>query len=144
MRESARFSVVVTVAYAAAFWVVAMVFPGALIRIFNSEPEVGGRRHPRPADLLQHVRVHVPPHGGAGRVRQPGAVQAGHFSSPCCAKAVINAPLTVLLPIWLDTTGVFVAEAVSQLVSGMACILTMYFTVYRPLRRLPDQPRQEA
>ena len=59
-------------------------------------------------------------------------------------KAVINAPLTVLLPIWLDTTGVFVAEAVSQLVSGMACILTMYFTVYRPLRRLPDQPRQEA
>ena len=33
-------------------------------------------------------------------------------------KAVINAPLTVLLPVWMGTDGVFVAEAVSQLVGG--------------------------
>ena len=48
-------------------------------------------------------------------------------------KAIINAPLTVILPIWMGTTGVFTAEAVSQLLGGMACILTMYFTVYRKL-----------
>ena len=40
VRTSIRFSVAVTVGYAAAFWVVAMLFPGALIRIFNQEPEV--------------------------------------------------------------------------------------------------------
>ena len=51
-------------------------------------------------------------------------------------------PLTVILPIWMGTTGVFVAEAVSQLIGGLACILTMYFTVYRPLRHLPDAPPQ--
>ena len=55
-------------------------------------------------------------------------------------KAIINAPLTVVLPIWMGTTGVFTAEAISQLVGGLACSLTMYFTVYRPLGRLPDRP----
>jgi len=54
-------------------------------------------------------------------------------------KAVINAPLTVLLPVWMGTDGVFVAEAVSQLVGGLACIITMYLTVYRPFGRLPDR-----
>lgn len=33
-------------------------------------------------------------------------------------KAIINAPLTVLLAIPLGTTGVFVAEAISQLIGG--------------------------
>lgn len=34
---------------------------------------------------------------------------------PLLCKAGINAPLMVLLPIWMDTVGVFAAEAVSQL-----------------------------
>ena len=134
---------VVTVAYAAAFWVVAMVFPGALIRIFNSEPEVVAAGIPALRiyfSMFVFMSLHMAGQGvfvSLGRSRQ-----AIFFS--VLRKAVINAPLTVLLPVWLDTTGVFVAEAISQLVSGMACILTMYFTVYRPLRRLPDQPRREA
>ena len=53
-------------------------------------------------------------------------------------KAVINAPLTVILPIWLGASGVFVAEAVSQLVGGLACFTTMYLTVYRPLCKMED------
>ena len=66
------------------------------------------------------------------------AKQAVFFS--LLRKAIINAPLTVVLPIWMGTTGVFTAEAISQLVGGLACSLTMYFTVYRPLGRLPDRP----
>ena len=54
-------------------------------------------------------------------------------------KAIINAPLTVLLAIPLGTTGVFVAEAISQLIGGLASSLTMYFTAYRPMSRLPDR-----
>ena len=53
-------------------------------------------------------------------------------------KAVINAPLTLLLPLWMGATGVFAAEAVSQLIGGLACFTTMYLTVYRPLGRLED------
>ena len=54
-------------------------------------------------------------------------------------KAVINAPLTVLLPLWgMGATGVFAAEAVSQFVGGLACFAAMYFTVYRPLGLMRD------
>ena len=34
----------------------------------------------------------------------------------------------------------FRTHGISQLVGGLACSLTMYFTVYRPLGRLPDRP----
>lgn len=53
-------------------------------------------------------------------------------------KAVINAPLTVILPIWMGTSGVFGAEAFSRLAGGLACMITMYFAVYRPLGRGED------
>lgn len=48
-------------------------------------------------------------------------------------KAVINAPLTVLLAYLWGVDGVFVAEAVSQFICGFLCFFTMYRTVYRPL-----------
>ena len=44
----------------------------------------------------------------------------------------------VILPIWMGTMGVFYAEAASQLIGGLACFATMYFTLYRPLGRLKD------
>ena len=44
----------------------------------------------------------------------------------------------VILPIWMVTNGVFAADAVSQLVGGLACFATMYFTVYRPLGKVAD------
>lgn len=51
-------------------------------------------------------------------------------------KAFIVAPLTVLLPaIGFGVDGVFVAEPVSNIVGGLACFLTMYFTVYRHLNK---------
>lgn len=66
VRTSIRFSVAVTVGYAAAFWVVAMLFPGALIRIFNQEPEVIAAGVPAPAHLFLPVHPHVSPDGRAG------------------------------------------------------------------------------
>ncbi len=49
-------------------------------------------------------------------------------------KAVIVAPLTVLLPkIGLGVDGVFLAEPISNAIGGLACFVTMYFTLYRKL-----------
>ena len=138
VRRSIRFSVSVTVAYAALFWAVAMIFPGALIRIFNDTPEVVSAGIPALRiyfGLFVFMSLQMAGQGvfvGLGRSKQ-----AIFFS--LLRKAVINAPLTVIFPIWMGTTGVFVAEAVSQLIGGLACILTMYFTVYRPLCRLEVQ-----
>jgi len=50
-------------------------------------------------------------------------------------KAIIAAPLTVLLPrIGFGINGVFYAEAASQFIGGIACFSTMYFVVYRKMR----------
>ena len=41
-------------------------------------------------------------------------------------------PLTLLLPRpGMGVNGVFLAEPISNLVGGMACVTTMYFALYR-------------
>lgn len=138
VREAIRFSVGITVAYAAAFWAVAMAFPGLLIRVFNDSPEVIAAGVPALRiyfALFILMSLQMAGQGvfvGLGRSKQ-----AVFFS--LLRKAVINAPLTVLLPMWgMGAVGVFTAEAVSQLIGGLACFITMYLTVYRPLGRLKD------
>ncbi len=50
-------------------------------------------------------------------------------------KVVIVLPLTVLLPRLMtdSVAGIFLAEPISNVVGGIACFTTMYFTVYRKL-----------
>lgn len=139
VRRAIRFSTGTTVAYAGLVWLAAMTIPGPLMRIFNSDPAT--LRAGIPAlriyfCLFMFMSLHMA--GQAAFVAMGRSKSASFFS--LFRKAIINAPLTVLLPLWgLGTTGVFVAEAVSQLVSGLACFLTMYFTLYRPLGRMPDR-----
>ncbi|NLZ83674.1 MAG: hypothetical protein GX915_08420 [Clostridiales bacterium] len=51
-------------------------------------------------------------------------------------KAIIVVPLTLLLPriFNLGTTGVFLAEPISNFIGGAACFLTMIKTVWPELR----------
>ena len=139
VRQSIRFSVTGTVLYAAAFWAIAMLFPGFLIRIFSNEPDV--IQYGIPA-LRIYFCLFIPMSlqmAGQGVFVSLGRSKQAVFFS-LLRKAIINAPLTVILPIWMGTTGVFTAEAISQLLGGMACILTMYFTVYRKLGKETAQP----
>lgn len=48
-------------------------------------------------------------------------------------KAFIVVPLTLLLPLRFGVSGVFMAEPISNVIGGLACFTTMYFTVYRKL-----------
>ena len=131
---SIRFTMGVVVACTAFFWAVAMLFPAPLIQIFSREPEVVEAGIPA---LRIYFCMFIPmalQMASQGIVVSLGRSKQAVFFS-LLRKAIINAPLTVILPIWMGTTGVFTAEAISQLLGGMACILTMYFTVYRKLGR---------
>lgn len=137
VRQSVRFSVGVTVAYSVLFWAAAMTVPGPLIRIFKDDPAVIEAGIPALRiyfGMFLFMSLQI---AGQGVFVSLGRSKHAIFFS-LLRKAIINAPLTLILPIWLGTTGVFAAEAVSQLIGGLASFTTMYFTVYRPLKRRPD------
>lgn len=138
VRQGIRFTVAATVGYAALIWAAAMLVPGVLIRIFNDGPELLAAGIP--AMRIYFCMFVVM---SLQMVSQAIYVVLGRSKSAIffslLRKAIINAPLTVLLAIPLGTTGVFVAEAISQLIGGLASSLTMYFTAYRPMSRLPDR-----
>lgn len=127
-----RFAVGVTVGYAALIWLLNMTIPGLLIRIFNNNPDMLQAGVPAlrvyfsmfvfMALMISSQSIFV----GLGQAKK-----SIFFS--ILRKAVINAPLTVLLAFFWGVNGVFVAEAVSQFVCGFLCLFTMYRTVYRPL-----------
>jgi putative MATE family efflux protein len=140
VRQCVRFLTAVTLGYAGAAWAVIMAFPGVLIRLFSSDSAtvlfgVPALRIYFCLFLFQALQIAAQSvFVGLGRSKP-----AVFFS--LLRKAVINAPLTVLLPLWgMGTLGVFAAESISQLIGGVACYATMFFTVYRPLGHLPDQP----
>lgn len=137
VRQAIRFNITVDIVYSAAFWVLAMAAPELLIRVFNDDPEVIAKGIPA---LRVYFALFIPMSlqmAGQGVFTSLGKSKQAVFFS-LLRKAFINAPLTVILPLWMGTMGVFTAEAVSQLIGGLACFITMYITVYRPLGKLED------
>ena len=135
VRQGIRFTAVVAMVYSFAVWALTMLIPGTLIRIFNSEAallEAG-----IPAFHIYFATFFCMTFQFIGQSTFVGlgkSHQAVFFS--LLRKAFIVAPLTLILPpLGLGVDGVFLAEPISNVLGGLACILTMYFTVYRRLGR---------
>lgn len=134
VKEGVRFITWVTLAYSVAVWAGLMLFPEAVIRLFNGE-----------AELLEVAVVSLRLHfilfffmafqyvGQTVFVSLGKAKQAVFFS--LFRKAILGVPLILLLPhLWkLGIYGVLAAEPVTNLVGGLACYLTMKGTVWRRL-----------
>ena len=139
VRQGIRFTTAVTLGYSLAAWALVMLLPGPLIRIFNNEPDLIAAGIPAFhlyfatffCMAFQFIGQSI--FVGLGRSRS-----AVFFS--LLRKAFIVAPLTLILPAagW-GADGVFLAEPISNVLGGLACIITMYFTVYRPLSRMTDR-----
>ena len=132
VRECIRFTVRTTALYSAGFWALAMLFPSPFIRIFNGEPEIISAGIPAlRLYFCMFIFMSLQMSSQSLIVSLGRSKQAIFFS--LFRKAIINAPLTVILPRFMGVSGVFAAEAISQLLGGLASSITMYFTVYRPL-----------
>lgn len=135
VRQGIRFTTVLTVGYSMAAWAVVMLLPGPLIRIFNDEADLIAAGIPAfriyfaTFFFMAFQFIGQSTFVGLGRSRS-----AVFFS--LLRKAFIVAPLTLILPlVGFGADGVFLAEPISNVLGGLACILTMYFTVYRRLGR---------
>ena len=133
VRQGVRFTAGVTMVYSLIVWALTLAVPNLLIRIFNDDPLLL-------ADGVPAFRIYFATFAfmsfqfiGQSVFVSLGRSRSAVFFS-LLRKAFIVAPLTLLLPwLGLGVNGVFLAEPISNVVGGLACILTMYFTVYRHL-----------
>ena len=133
VKEGIRFTTYLGTAFTLVAWIAIMVFPRQMFSIFTKDTTL----------LSEGARVMNLYFFGfvfmsfqfAGQITFTAlgyAKRAILFS--LLRKAIIVAPLTVLLPIWgFGVNGVFLAEPISNAVGGLACGITMYLTVYRKL-----------
>ena len=138
VRGGIRFVFLFAVIYAATVWVVSMLIPGTLIRIFNSDPAL--LRVGVPALRIYFCGFIFMALQSTGQCTFVGLGRAKYaVTFSLLRKIVIVLPLVFLLPMLplFGVNGVFWSEPISDLIGGGACFLTMYFTVYRPLGREP-------
>lgn len=140
VRRGIRFTAALVVLVAVTLWAVAMLFPEALIRIFNDDEELLTAG-------VSAFRIYFATFFGmafmfAGQSTFVALGRAKHsiFFS-LLRKVGIVAPLTLILPgvFGMGVNGVFLAEPISNVVGGAASFTTMLICVYRPLKRREAQ-----
>lgn len=120
--------------YTTVAWIFIMIFARQFVECFNKNPEL------LPIGIKS---IHVYFFGffmmafqftGQTVFQALGKSKSAVFFS-LLRKVIIVIPLTVLLPLIprVGVYGVFAAEPVSNFVGGLACAMTMYFTVYKRL-----------
>ena len=140
VRTGIRFTSAVVVAYSVAAWAVIMALPEPLIRLFTTEEALVQAGIPALRTYFALFMFMSLQLAGQSIFTALGKARHAIFFS-LLRKAFINAPLTLALPLLFGTNGVFMAEAASQFLGGLACFTTMYFVVYRPMGRLEAAPR---
>ncbi|MCD8345396.1 MAG: MATE family efflux transporter [Oscillospiraceae bacterium] len=134
VKQGIRFMAVTGIVYTALMWLAIELFPAAFIRIFSNDVEsieLGARA--LRIYFMGFVFMSLQFMGQSTFVGLGKSKRAVFFS--ILRKVVIVVPLTIFLPMFMNlgTDGVFLAEPISNVVGGLACFLTMYFTLYRKL-----------
>lgn len=124
--------------YAAGVWVLIMLFPSLWIQLFSDDGallEIG----------ISCMRVYFSAFffmtfqfAGQTVFQGLGLARYAIFFS-ILRKIVIVMPLTLLLPrLGLGVMGVFLAEPVSDVLGGCACMFTMIAVIYHPMKEWTD------
>ena len=118
--------------YTALVWAIVMLLPEPLIRLFTDDVQtiaVGGRM----LNIYFFGFVFMSfQFVGQSTFQALGLAKKAIFFS-LLRKAFIVVPLTLLLPSCFGVEGVVLAEPISTALGGLACVVTMWLTVYRKL-----------
>jgi Na+-driven multidrug efflux pump len=138
VRSAIKFMSVVCILYTVAAWGILNLFPRFFIRIFSQDSALVEAALPSlRVYFFGFFMMSLQFAGQAVFVALGKAKQAVFFS--LLRKVVIVIPLTLLLPqlFGLGTTGVFLAEPISNFIGGTACFATMIVLVGKELRKPP-------
>lgn len=134
VREGIRFSALAGILYTSAAWILVLLIPRQLILLFSKdvamvEPGVHALHLYFFGFIFMAFQF-----AGQSVFQALGYAKHAIFFS-LFRKAIIVAPLTVLLPMaGFGVDGVYIAEPVSNAIGGLASFITMYFVVYRKLK----------
>lgn len=136
VKQSVIFMSAVSIVYTTVVWMFVHAFPEFFIRIFNNDPEIVAAGIP--AMQVYYFGFFFMSLQFAGQsvfVALGKSKNAVFFS--IFRKVIIVLPLILILPRWfgLGTTGIFMAEPISNLIGGVACYATMMITVWPELSR---------
>lgn len=116
-------------------WLLLESFPGFFIAVFNSDPQVLQAGIPMLRLFYAGFIFMAFQHAGQSTFVALGQSKHAIFFSTF-RKVILVLPLTLLLPrlCGLGSTGVFLAEPISEIIGGTACFVTMILTVWRKLK----------
>lgn len=133
VKAGIRFSALVGVIYTTLAWIFVMLCPKFLISVFSGDTSVL-----EPGTEALHIYFFgfcfmAFQFAGQSVFQALGKAKRAIFFS-LFRKVVIVVPLTLLLPaMGYGVIGVFLAEPISNAIGGLACFITMWFTLYRKL-----------
>lgn len=133
VRQGIRFMTLFGTCYNVCAWVMVLLFPAFLIRIFSADPQLIAVGPQAMHTYFFGFFFMSFQFAGQSVFQALGFARYAIFFS-LLRKAFIVAPLTLLLPrMGFGVNGVFLAEPISNFIGGLACFTTMYFKVYRKL-----------
>jgi putative MATE family efflux protein len=135
VKSCIRFTAGFSVLYTAVMWLLVQAFPGFFIRIFSADAEVLKAGVPLMRLFYAAFFIMALQYAGQSTFLALGLSKQAIFFSTL-RKVIIVAPLVVILPrSWgLGSSGVFLAEPISEVIGGIACFTTMLLTVRKKLK----------
>ena len=145
IRKAMKLMIALALSYTLIVWLLVLNFPSFFVRIFSSDPalmEAGARA----LHLYFYAFVFQSlQYSGQSVFKALGKKRHTIFFS-LLRKAFLVVPLTLLLPtvFHLGTDGVFLAEPVSNVIGGTACLVTMLCTVLPELKKMEAEGEENA
>ena len=137
VKKTLKSLIAMCLSYGFLAWSLVMALPGPLISVFTPDRELQSLTVPLMRIYFLAFFCMSFQNSGQNTFVALNCPRRAVFFS-LLRKVVLVLPFTLLFPLWMGVRGVFWAEALSQLIGGSACILTMLITVYRKVRRTPD------
>lgn len=133
VKEGIRFNTLIGCVYTMFAWFLVIMFPGFWFQIFSDDTQMLG-----PGTMALKIYFFgfvfmALQFAGQSAFQALGDAKHAIFFS-LLRKAIIVAPLTILLPMMgFGVNGVFLAEPISNMIGGTASYVTMRLTIYRKL-----------
>ena len=133
VKEGIRFNTIVGFVYTLFAWIIIVAFPKFWFNVFSDDPNLSILGTESLIIYFFGFVFMALQFAGQSTFQAVGDAKHAIFFS-LLRKAVIVVPLTFILPnLGFGVNGVFLAEPISNVIGGLACYITMRFTVYRKL-----------